>query len=262
MTPEDVNSLLHTGLNYRQILGVEETAKERTQANAAQNIVENYYKQLNANLAMGKDRREATKDALEISGLKRSAPYSVDGKEYIDWTDAQGNRVKREELGASNTGQQNAKLLRTPDGKIMWAKPGDNVPDGSTYLSDNRGGLTFDNQKTLAGLDMIFATGKDSKGTSYDPEALGGFAELYNKNHPSSQMVKIPGQVVDWGPDKDPQWIKLPKDPIAIIKMPDETVISRDSKTGQEITVKKVKEVAKAKGASPEAVLKFLGIGR
>jgi len=186
----------------------------------------------------------------------------------IDYTDAMGNVVKREEVGKATRNDQAEKWFKAPDGSYKSFPAGTEVPSGFTPISTESGGLT-DNQKfnqdvKLAGIDQMMTTLKDGAGNDIDdPNQLEGYAQIYNQNNPTHQWIKVPGYdspAMEWGLDQDPRWVKLPKDSGAVLKMPADTVISRDDKTGKEVTVGIIKEYAKRVNSTPEALLKHFGI--
>ena len=242
-------------INYRNVLGSEKINLAQESRLAGQNEIENYYKSLTAD-------RQAEEDKLKASKLNRSAPMEVDGKMVIDWTDQQGNVVKRETVGDATRSDQAKKLFKTKDGKVEFFGPGE-IPDGALPWSDTQeGGLTpaqeFNQAKSLADIEARMVDGSVET-----PEALAGDAEVFNKYHPTQQWKMLPGSegipLVPFSGTKA-KWVKLPKNPSELLALPENRVVSRNPQTGDDITVGMAKSIAKAKGVSEIDVLKFLGL--
>lgn len=247
--------MLGTMINYRNVLGGEKLNLAQESRLAGQNEIENFYKQLEVQRALGKDEAAAAK-------LTRSAPMEVDGNVVVDWLDAQGNPVKREVVGKATRNDQAKKLFKTADGKVEFFGPGE-IPDGAIPWSDTQeGGLTpaqeFNQAKSLADIEARMVDGSVET-----PEALAGDAEVFNKYHPTQQWKMIPGKegipLVPFS-GSEAKWVKLPKNPSELLALPEDQVVSRNPQTGDDITVGMAKAIAKSKGVSEIDVLKFLGL--
>jgi len=263
MAPEDVMNLVNSKMNFEQILGNQEIASERGRNTAAQNQVENYYKALNANIALGKDKRDAETDALRTAKIDRSTPFEVDGKMYVDWTDSSGGVVKREELGSNTYKPQAKEAMVSPDGKVGFYGPEDKIPQGSTKLGTSREGMT-DKQKMdmdilVAGIDQMISTGKDGKGDKVEGSELAERARIFNQYHPTKQWMMVPEGPGMLG--SGPKWVKLPKDEKELKAVPGSTVVSRNPK-GKEVTMEQVRAKAAQHNVSINEVLKFMNSGR
>lgn len=255
LSAEDIQNLMGNLINYKQVLGNQANSQEGHAITEAQNLIENYYKDL-------KNRRETEEFETKKSKLNRSAPFEVEGKMMIDWTDAQGNVVKREEVGKATRDSQAAKLLRMPDGTVQTIDPqvGQTFPAGTSILGtgEGSGGLTeaqkFSQAGKLAEIDASMVA-QDVE----NPDMLDGYAEIYNQQHPTHQWIKVPGTGGLFG--SDAKWTKLPKDSAEIVKMPPDTLVGR-SPSGKKITLEMIVAKAQELGVSPEQALKELGLAR
>lgn len=253
MDAQDVFNLLSGSINYQNLLGSQQAQAEELRIKEAQNAVENAYK------------------AQQAQKVSRSAPYTVDGKVMIDWTDAGGNVVRREEVGKAGEEKKNMRLVRLPSGEVQSVDINTvgKLPAGSTFLGTGGeaggggGELTqaqkFKQDLKIAEIDQVFNTMQDSKGNEIAPESLGEYARIYNESNPTSQWRMIEGTEETF-PDTAPRWVKLPKNPAEIMGLNPSTPLARDSVTGQEITVQVINDFARQKGTTPEAVLKHLGL--
>lgn len=238
------------------------------QANS-QNQIENYYRQLDHQLKLGKNQREAEEWAMKQSGINRSAPMNVNGQMVIDWTNAYGRPIKREIVGSAPAPGESYKWFTTPDGRQMAVKPGEEgkIPPGSVVAGNVRPDvLTPSEYAKIAGFKGAVLTGEyaapNGSGTvKMDETTRDAYKDVINANDPREQIVKIPGQKT--GPlsrDIPAQYITIPRTSAEIMALPDDKIIQWDDKQGKAITVGTIKEFARQKGASPEAVLKHLGL--
>jgi len=253
MSAEDIQTLMGNLINYKQVLGNQANSQEGHAITEAQNMVENYYKDL-------KDRRDSEEFESKKSKLNRSAPFEVNGKMMIDWTDAQGNVVKREKVGNATKSTQAERVFKLPNGQMDFIGPDEAIPPGAILASPENGGgeLTeaqkFSQAGKLAEIDAsMVAQDVDN------PAMLDGYAEIYNSQHPTHQWIKVPGSGGWFGGDA--QWKKLPKDPVEIMKMDPSTTVGR-SPSGKEITLKMAIAKAQELKMTPEQFLKELGLAR
>jgi len=255
MSAEDIQNLMGHLINYKQVLGNQANSQQGHAITEAQNLIENYYKDL-------KERRDAqaAEDAKKV--LKHSDEYKSDGKVKRTYFDYLGNPVRTEELGEIPANSQAAKLLRMPDGTVQTIDPqvGQTFPAGTSILgtSEGSGGLTeaqkFSQAGKLAEIDAKLVANEVD-----NPEELEGYAELYNREHPTHQWIKVPGTGGLFG--SDAKWTKLPKNAAEIVKMPPDTLVGR-SPSGKKITLEMIVAKAQELGVSPEQALKELGLAR
>jgi len=255
MTPEDVMGLIKGGLDYRQLLGAERVAQSSTASAAAQNQVENYYKALNARLAMGKDARDA-------ESIKINQPYERDGKMVQDTHDSTGRLISREVVGDPKP-QFASRVFEGPDGNLQFIPNGMDIPPGFKEPTNRTLDMTEaqkDNRKLkLAGIEQMITNMKDSKGGELSPEAVQGYAEYYNQNANAPYKFKM----LPKGPGyfgSSPEWIKLPTNPAERAKLPDATLnrLLPVGSDGKQITMEQVRKIAKAKGATVAEAIQLL----
>lgn len=254
--PEDVYQLMSAGLNNKQIEYLDRYRTDQLTQQQAQNEVMNKFRSADDQLA-----RE--KFAAEQGEVKVGAPVNVGGKMVQMYHDKYGNVVRREVLGDAPEKAANKKLIRTPDGKILWTSPGDVIPDNSTYLSQGTPGQSINDQLTLSSLKGIVESGTDAKGNEYSEADRDAHMEMLNQNDKTSQYVKIPGKTTGmFERDIPPQYIKLPRQSSQILSLPEDKVIFYDDKMGKGLTVGAIKQFAQDKGYTPEQVLKYLGLSK
>lgn len=255
LTPEDVYSLMKGGLEKSQIDAIDQYRKD--------SMAQNQLQHQDLMTSKGVDDQLAReKFQADQSEVKVGAPVNVGGKMVQMYHDKYGNVVRREVLGDAPEKAQNKKLIRTPEGKVMWVNPGDQIPDNSTYVPQGDRGDSINDQLTLSSLKGIVETGTDAKGNEYSEPDRDAHMEMVNLNDKSSQYVKIPGKEVNWGKDIPAQYIKLPRQANQILALPEDKIIFHDEKAGKALTVGAVKQFAKEKGYTPEQVLKYLGLSK
>jgi len=256
---EDVYKLMSAGLNNKQIEALDQYRKDSLSQQQAQNEMMNRFRTADDKLA-----RE--KFLAEQGEVKVGSPVNVGGKMVQMYHDKYGNVVRREVLGDAPERAANKKLIQTPDGKVMWVSPGDQIPDNSTYLSQGDRGQSINDQLTLSSLKGIVETGMDAKENAYSESERDAHMEMLNLNDKTSQYVKIPSKEVPgklFGTNTiPPQYIKLPRQANQILALPGDKVIFFDEGMGKGLTVDGVKQFAKEKGYTPEQVLKYLGLSK
>ena len=243
------------GLEKSQIDAIDQYRKDSMEQNKLQHQDLVKSKEVDDQLA----REKFVADQSEV---KVGAPVNIGGKWVQTYHTKDGQVVKREVLGDAPEKGANKKLIRTPEGKVMWVNPGDQIPDNSTYVPQGDRGDSINDQLTLSSLKGIVETGTDAKGNEYSEPDRDAHMEMVNLNDKSSQYVKIPGKEVNWGPDIPAQYIKLPRQANQILALPEDKIIFHDEKAGKALTVGAVKQFAKEKGYTPEQVLKYLGLSK
>lgn len=259
LTPDDVYALMKGGLEKSQIDAIDQYRKDSMAQNQLQHQDLVRSKEVDDQLA----REKFQADQSEV---KVGAPVNVGGKMVQMYHDKMGNVVRREVLGDAPEKGANKKLIRTPEGKVMWVNPGDQIPDNSTYVPQGDRGDSINDQLTLSSLKGIVETGTDAKGNEYSEPDRDAHMEMVNLNDKSSQYVKIPSKEVPgklYGTNTIPaQYIKLPRQANQILALPEDKIIFHDEKAGKALTVGAVKQFAKEKGYTPEQVLKYLGLSK
>lgn len=272
LAPEDVYQLMSSGLNLRNIEENESANMVRAilgdkqlSQKAQQDLIENYLKGQKLQLDIAGENR-LQKDQEFNQGKKDvTGTYTANGRVYRDVYDLQGNKLRTEDLGEAPQTKQEQKLLMTKEGKVMWAKPGDPIPDGATYVPQGQGQhpLSISDQGMLMSLQRIVEQGKDINGNDYEEEADRDNAmAVINASNPNLQYVKVPGKAVEWGKDIPAQYIKIPKQATQIAKLPSGTIVYHDVPTGKVLTIDAVRQLAKDKGYSVEEFLKISGIAK
>lgn len=256
LTPEDVYHLMSAGLSNKQIDSMERFRRDQLDQQIKQNEMMNRFRTADDQLARDKFDSEQRE-------IKVGAPVNVGGKMIQMYHDKFGNVTRREVLGDAPEKSTNRKLIRTPEGKIMWVGPGDSVPDNSTYLPQDNRGASINDQLTMSSLKGIIETGKDTKGNEYSEADRDAHMEMLNLNDKTSQYVKIPGKETGMFERNIPaQYIRLPRQSKQLLSLPEDKVIFYDDKLGKSLTVGAIKQFAKDKGYTPEQVLMYLGLSK
>lgn len=257
LTPEDVYLLMKGGLEKSQIDAIDQYRKDSMAQNQLQHRDLVRSKEVDDQLAREKFKADQ-------SEVKVGAPVNIGGKWVQSYHTKDGQVVKREVLGDAPEKGANKKLIRTPEGKVMWVNPGDQIPDNSTYVPQGDRGDSIKDQLTLSSLKGIVETGTDAKQNEYSEADRDAHMEMVNLNDKSSQYVKIPGKEVPGMFNKDipAQYIKLPRQANQILALPDDKIIFYDEKKGKALTVGGLKNSEQAKKYGVEAVLKYLGLSK
>ena len=262
LTPEDVYQLMGQGLNKQQLDMMDQYRREQLTQEAAQNRFAQEQAGIMNKFRESDDQRQMLKLQMEAGEVKPDSPVNVNGKMVQRYHDKFGNVVRQEILGDAPQVDKGTKLLKDGDGNPYWAKPGDPLRPGSTYLASQDNGFSINDQYTLSFLKSGVETGLDKDGNEVDEATRDNNMTMVNLNDKSDQFVKIPGKVVEWGKDIPSQYIKIPKQATKIASLPGSKIIYYDEASGKALTVDAVKQIAKDKGYSIEEFLKVSGIGK
>ena len=264
LTPEDVYQLMGSGLNKQQLDMMDQYRKEQLTQEAAQNRFAQEQARIMNKFRESDDQRQMLKLQMEAGEVKPDSPVNVNGKMVQRYHDKFGNVVRQEILGDAPQVDKGTKLLKDGDGNPYWAKPGDPLRPGSTYLASQDNGFSIKDQYTLSFLKSEIETGLDKDGNEIDEATRDNNMTLVNLNDKSDQFVKIPGKEVPgmFNRDIPPQYIKIPKQAAKIAALPGSKIIYYDEASGKALTVDAVKQIAKDKGYSIEEFLKISGIAK
>lgn len=272
MGPEELGLLTNAGIATRKIQQDQNEAVIRSiladrqmSAKAKQDAIENYMKGVKLNVDIAGEQRLQRGQEFDQSKITHTSPYEANGRIVMNTFDAKGNITGTRDLGEARGFRDEQKMMKTPEGKIIWVKPGQEPPPGSTYVPQGTSEhpLSINDKYTLMSLKAMVETGKDLAKNEYDNESDRDNAmAIVNASDPSIQYVKIPGQEVDWGKDVPSKYVKIPKQATQIAKLPSGTVVYHDAPSGKVLTIDAVKQLAKDKGYSVEEFIKISGIGK
>lgn len=255
LAPEDVYQLMSAGLNNKQIEAIEQYRKDSLEQQKTQH--QDLMKEKGVDNLLAQKKFEADQKELKVGEAK-----TVGGKVVVPIYDKQGNLVRTDTLGDAPEKAQNMKLLKDGEGNPYWAKPGDQLRPGSTYLADSNNGFSINDQYTLSFLKSGVESGKDKDGNDMDEATRDNNMTLVNLNDKAHQFVKIPGKEVPgmFNSNIPPKYIKLPKDLAQLKALSDTSVVGYDPDYDTPITMAQVKETAKRTGQPVEMVFKYLGL--
>lgn len=257
LAPEDVYQLMSTGLNNKQIEAIEQYRKDSLEQQKTQH--QDLMKEKGIDNTLAQNKFDWEKKELKVGEAK-----TVGGKVVVPVYDKQGNLVRTDTLGDAPEKAANMKLLKDGEGNPYWAKPGDVLKPGSTYLASSENGYSINDQGTLAAIKGIVQNGTDVKGQEYTEEDRDNYMAMVNLNDKTHQFVRIPGKEVPgklYGTNTTPtQYIKLPKNPAQLKVLSDTSVVGYDEELGSPITMAQVRETAKRTGQPVEMVFKYLGL--
>lgn len=254
LAPEDVYQLMSAGLNNKQIEAIEQYRKDSLTQASQQHQDLMREKGIDNTLAQNKFD-------FERGELKVGEAKVVGDKVIVPVYDKQGNLVRTDTLGDAPEKAQNMKLLKDGEGNPYWAKPGDQLRPGSTYLADSNNGFSINDQGTLAAIKGIVQNGTDVKGQEYSEDDRDNYMAVANLNDKAHQFVKVPEVKKSmFGDSVVPKYIKLPKEPAQLKALPDTQVVGHDEEMNAPITMAEVRETAKRTGQPVEMVFKYLGL--
>lgn len=254
LTPDDVYALMKGGLEKSQIDAIDQYRKDSMAQNQLQHQDLVRSKEVDDKLA----REKFQADQSELSPKEAKV---VGDKVVIPVYDKRGNLVRTDTLGDAPKTDPGTKLLKDGDGNPYWAKPGDPLRPGSTYLASQDNGFSINDQYTLSFLKSGIESGKDANGNDLDEATMDNNMALVNLNDKSHQFVKVPTVKESmWGNSIVPKYVKLPKEPAQLKALPDTQVVGYDEEEGEKITMAKVRETAKRTGQPVEMVFKYLGL--
>ena len=254
LAPEDVYQLMSAGLNNKQIEAIEQYRKDSLAQASQQHQDLMREKGIDNTLAQ-------EKFDFERGELKVGAAKVVGDKVVVPVYDKQGNLVRIDTLGDAPEKAQNMKLLKDAEGNPYWAKPGDPLKPGSTYLASSDNGFSINDQYTLSFLKSGIESGLDKDGNEIDEVTRDNNMTLVNLNDKVHQFVKVPEIKSGWtGTKVVPKYVKLPKDPAQLKALPDTQVVGYDEEMRAPITMAEVRETAKRTGQPVEMVFKYLGL--
>ena len=255
LAPEDVYQLMSAGLNNKQIEAIEQYRKDSLTQQGQQH--QDLMKEKGIDNTLAQNKFEADQRELKVGEAK-----TVGGKVVVPVYDKQGNLVRTDTLGDAPEKAANMKLLKDGEGNPYWAKPGDVLKPGSTYLASSENGFSINDQYTLSFLKSGVESGKVKYGKAIDEATRDNNMSMVNLNDKTHQFVKIPGKEVPgvFSSDIPPKYIKLPKEPAQLKALPDTQVVGHDEELGSPITMAQVRETAKRTGQPVEMVFKYLGL--
>lgn len=254
LAPEDVYQLLGVGLNNKQLELMDQYRKDQLRQSAEQNQIANQFKSAD-------DQRQMLRLQMEAGEVKADSPVNVDGKMVQRYHDKFGNVVREDVLGDAPQVDRGTKLLKDAEGNPYWAKPGDPLKPGSTYLASSDNGFSINDQYMLSFLKSGIESGLDKDGNEMDEVTRDNNMTLVNLNDKVHQFVKVPEVKSGWtGTKVVPKYVKLPKDPAQLKALPDTQVVGYDEEMRAPITMAEVRETAKRTGQPVEMVFKYLGL--
>ena len=158
-------------------------------------------------LESGRADREA--QAVARAAKETRTPREIGGKRVVEVTDASGRVLRYEPVGEAYTGDQIPKtiVVRMPDDGTGVPKyqqvPQGQIPPGAVPVGESPTVATPSQDvqlgEKLADLENFLLSGVDSKGKSLENmEALQGYADTYNKQSKTHDIVRYPEKPGGW----------------------------------------------------------------